>query len=95
MTFSADKASRLVDRVTGLKVGAGTEEDVQIGPLIDEAAVCKVESHVAAHGLRDISKHGRRVEQFSAGMTFSADKASRSTANLASTRPLRGALWIV
>jgi succinate-semialdehyde dehydrogenase/glutarate-semialdehyde dehydrogenase len=40
-------ARRLADRVTGLKVGAGTEEDVQIGPLIDEAAVRKVESHVA------------------------------------------------
>lgn len=38
---------RLADRVTGLKVGVGTEEGVQIGPLIDEAAMRKVEGHVA------------------------------------------------
>lgn len=32
----------LARRVASLKVGAGTEPDVDIGPLIDDAAVCKV-----------------------------------------------------
>lgn len=37
---------RLSQEVTGLKVGQGTEEGVVIGPLIDEAAVAKVEELV-------------------------------------------------
>jgi succinate-semialdehyde dehydrogenase/glutarate-semialdehyde dehydrogenase len=37
----------LVDSVKELKVGRGTEEDVAIGPLINRAAVEKVERHVA------------------------------------------------
>ncbi|MCE4225268.1 NAD-dependent succinate-semialdehyde dehydrogenase [Methylobacterium sp. C25] len=40
-------ARKLADRVAGLKVGAGTQEGVLIGPLIDEAAIRKVEGHVA------------------------------------------------
>jgi succinate-semialdehyde dehydrogenase / glutarate-semialdehyde dehydrogenase len=40
-------AKRLVDRVARLKVGAASEPDVAIGPLIDEAAIAKVEEHVA------------------------------------------------
>lgn len=46
-------AARLAARVAQLRVGAGTDPDVQIGPLIDEDAVLKVEAHVAdalAHG---------------------------------------------
>ena len=38
---------RLVAGVTGLKVGAGIEADVKVGPLIDEPALAKVERHVA------------------------------------------------
>ena len=38
---------KLVDGVTRLKVGVGTEPDVKVGPLIDPAALEKVERHVA------------------------------------------------
>jgi succinate-semialdehyde dehydrogenase/glutarate-semialdehyde dehydrogenase len=38
---------RLVAGVTGLKVGAGVEPDVKVGPLIDDPALAKVERHVA------------------------------------------------
>jgi succinate-semialdehyde dehydrogenase/glutarate-semialdehyde dehydrogenase len=38
---------RLTRAVTALKVGAGTEPDVNVGPLIDEQALAKVERHVA------------------------------------------------
>jgi succinate-semialdehyde dehydrogenase/glutarate-semialdehyde dehydrogenase len=38
---------RLTEAVTALKVGAGTEADVKIGPLIDDQALAKVERHVA------------------------------------------------
>jgi succinate-semialdehyde dehydrogenase/glutarate-semialdehyde dehydrogenase len=38
---------RLTERVSALKVGAGTEPDVGVGPLIDDQALAKVERHVA------------------------------------------------
>src|SRR5256884_9962998 len=38
---------RLTAAVQELKVGAGTEPDVNVGPLIDEPALAKVERHVA------------------------------------------------
>ena len=38
---------RLVPAVEALKVGDGFEEGVQVGPLIDEPAVTKVEEHVS------------------------------------------------
>jgi succinate-semialdehyde dehydrogenase / glutarate-semialdehyde dehydrogenase len=37
---------RLTRAVTALRVGAGTEADVKVGPLIDEHALAKVERHV-------------------------------------------------
>ncbi|MCW2248548.1 succinate-semialdehyde dehydrogenase/glutarate-semialdehyde dehydrogenase [Azospirillum fermentarium] len=40
-------AARLAAAVADLKVGAGSEPGVTQGPLIDERAVAKVESHVA------------------------------------------------
>jgi succinate-semialdehyde dehydrogenase/glutarate-semialdehyde dehydrogenase len=40
-------AERLAARVTTLKVGPGTAEDVLQGPLIGEGAVRKVEAHIA------------------------------------------------
>jgi succinate-semialdehyde dehydrogenase / glutarate-semialdehyde dehydrogenase len=42
-----DFLRRLTEAVTALKVGAGTEPDVDVGPLIDEQALAKVERHVA------------------------------------------------
>jgi succinate-semialdehyde dehydrogenase/glutarate-semialdehyde dehydrogenase len=40
-------AERLAQEATKLKVGQGTEVDVQQGPLIDERALAKVESHIS------------------------------------------------
>jgi succinate-semialdehyde dehydrogenase/glutarate-semialdehyde dehydrogenase len=40
-------AAKLADKVSQLKVGAGTEPGVMIGPLIETAAIDKVKSHVA------------------------------------------------
>ncbi|MEQ1730208.1 MAG: NAD-dependent succinate-semialdehyde dehydrogenase [Vicinamibacterales bacterium] len=40
-------AARLSDAVSKLKVGPGLEPGVTQGPLIDEAAVAKVEAHIA------------------------------------------------
>jgi succinate-semialdehyde dehydrogenase/glutarate-semialdehyde dehydrogenase len=39
--------AKLLDVVTALKVGDGTAPGVAIGPLIDDAAVAKVEEHIA------------------------------------------------
>ena len=40
-------AIKLVERVVKLRVGNGLEAGVQLGPLIDDAAVTKVEEHIA------------------------------------------------
>jgi succinate-semialdehyde dehydrogenase / glutarate-semialdehyde dehydrogenase len=39
-------AAKLAEKVRALKVGRGTEAGVNIGPLIDEKAVAKVEEHI-------------------------------------------------
>jgi len=49
-------ADKLAAEVKKMKVGAGTEEGVTTGPLINKAAVEKVEEHVA-----DALKHGAKV----------------------------------
>jgi succinate-semialdehyde dehydrogenase / glutarate-semialdehyde dehydrogenase len=49
-------ADKLAAQVKKMKVGAGTEEGVTTGPLINKAAIEKVEEHVA-----DALKHGARV----------------------------------
>ncbi|MFT4067731.1 NAD-dependent succinate-semialdehyde dehydrogenase [Paraburkholderia sp.] len=52
---------RVVERVAGLRLGNGLEPGVQLGPLIDAAAVCKVEEHVAdAVGKGATLLHGGR-----------------------------------
>lgn len=40
-------AARLTEAVQGLPVGDGMTEGTQLGPLIDERAVCKVQTHIA------------------------------------------------
>ncbi|HKY81247.1 MAG TPA: NAD-dependent succinate-semialdehyde dehydrogenase [Sphingobium sp.] len=40
-------AAKLVEAVNGLKVGPGTDDGVTQGPLINAAAVAKVEEHIA------------------------------------------------
>lgn len=49
-------AEKLTAAVKGLKVGPGTESGVTVGPLINEAALKKVEEHVA-----DALEHGAKV----------------------------------
>lgn len=51
-----DFAARLARAVSELRVGNGAEPGVEIGPLIDDAAIAKVEAHV-----RDALRHGARV----------------------------------
>jgi len=60
---------RLTRAVTALRVGAGTEADVNVGPLIDEQALAKVERHVAdaLDGGAEILVGGERHER---GHTF-------------------------
>ncbi len=49
-------AQKLSARVAQFKVGPGIDEGVTIGPLIDDAAIAKVEEHVA-----DAIAHGAKV----------------------------------
>ena len=60
---------RLTEGATALKVGAGTEPDVSVGPLIDEHALAKVERHVAQalEGGAELLAGGGRHER---GQTF-------------------------
>jgi succinate-semialdehyde dehydrogenase/glutarate-semialdehyde dehydrogenase len=62
-------ARRFAAKVAEMRVGAGTEAGVTQGPLIDEAALAKVESHVA-----DAVDRGARVltggKRHSRGGTF-------------------------
>ncbi|QCP49628.1 NAD-dependent succinate-semialdehyde dehydrogenase [Trinickia violacea] len=54
-------AARVAERVAKLRIGNGLEPNVELGPLIDEAAVAKVEEHVSdalANGARLL--HGGR-----------------------------------
>ena len=55
---------RLVRRVAQLRVGPGLEAGSQLGPLIDDAAVAKVEAHIAdacAQGARVAHGGGRHA----------------------------------
>jgi succinate-semialdehyde dehydrogenase / glutarate-semialdehyde dehydrogenase len=61
--------ARLTEAVTALKVGVGTAPDVNVGPLIDDQALAKVERHVAdavASGA-EVVTGGERHER---GLTF-------------------------
>jgi len=49
-------AAKLAEKVRALKVGRGTETGVNIGPLIDENALAKVEEHV-----RDAVSKGAKI----------------------------------
>jgi succinate-semialdehyde dehydrogenase/glutarate-semialdehyde dehydrogenase len=61
--------ARLTDAVAALPVGAGTEPDVKVGPLIDDQALTKVERHVAdaLSGGAELLTGGARHER---GLTF-------------------------
>ena len=55
---------KLVARVSGMKLGYGMDEGVTVGPLIDEAAVAKVEEHLAdaVSGGATVMTGGRRSD---------------------------------
>jgi len=57
-------AQKLAAAVKTMKVGSGVDEGVTIGPLIDSAAIDKVESHIAdalAQGARLLTGGGRHA----------------------------------
>ena len=57
-------AARLAEEVGKLRVGAGVEEGVDQGPLIDQAAVAKVEAHIGdalAQGARVLAGGARHA----------------------------------
>lgn len=58
-------AKRLAEKVKALKVGAGIEEGVNIGPLINEDGLAKVEEHVedALQKGAKVAIGGRRARQ--------------------------------
>jgi succinate-semialdehyde dehydrogenase/glutarate-semialdehyde dehydrogenase len=49
-------AEKLSQRVTRMKVGAGTDEGTEIGPMINAAAIDKIERHIA-----DAKKKGAQI----------------------------------
>ena len=57
-------ASKLTERVKALKLGYGLDDDTDIGPLIDDAAVEKVEEHLkdATDGGAKVLAGGRRSD---------------------------------
>lgn len=65
-------ATQLVERVTALEIGCGMHPSTQIGPLINAAAVAKVEDHIAdalAKGARLLTG-GKRTHIDNAGYFF-------------------------
>lgn len=66
----AEMTQKIIDRVKTIKVGPGDQEDTQVGPLINQKAIDKVEHLVA-----DAMKQGAQVET-------GGDKADISTSSL-------------
>jgi succinate-semialdehyde dehydrogenase/glutarate-semialdehyde dehydrogenase len=58
-------SSRLVSRMGAMKIGFGVDADVEVGPLIEAAAVEKVEAHVADAVSRgaSVATGGKRPEE--------------------------------
>lgn len=79
-------AVKLVERVARLRVGNGLEPEVQLGPLIDDAAVAKVEEHIAnavAAGARVL--HGGRRHALG-GRFFEPTVLAGATSDMALAR---------
>ncbi len=63
-SVAAAFSQKLAEAASALKVGAGLGEDVSVGPLIEEAAVEKVERHIAdavAHGAKVLTGGARHA----------------------------------
>jgi len=57
-------SQRLADAARALKVGPGSEEGVSVGPMIEEAAIEKVERHISdalAHGAKVLTGGARHA----------------------------------
>lgn len=65
-------ASKLAAAVSGLKVGNGLDRDVVLGPLIDDNAVAKVESHI-----RDAVSKGAGIVSGASAMRLAVISSSR------------------
>jgi succinate-semialdehyde dehydrogenase / glutarate-semialdehyde dehydrogenase len=79
-------AAKLVERVRKLHVGNGLEAGMQLGPLIDDAAVAKVEEHIAdavAQGATVL--HGGRRHALG-GRFFEPTVVGGATAHMALSR---------
>ncbi|MET9844330.1 NAD-dependent succinate-semialdehyde dehydrogenase [Streptomyces ossamyceticus] len=79
-------AKKLTERVAALAIGDGFDEGAQLGPLIDEDAVAKVESHVAdavAHGAT-VVQGGKRHPR--GGLFYEPTVLTGVTAEMAVTR---------
>ena len=74
-------AEKLAVEVKKMKVGPGTEEGVTTGPLINKAAVEKVEEHVA-----DALEEGRQAWCWAASATRSAATSTSRPSSPTSTR---------
>jgi succinate-semialdehyde dehydrogenase / glutarate-semialdehyde dehydrogenase len=75
-------AAKYAAQAARLKVGPGTEPDVQVGPLIEEAAVRKVEEHIAdaaAQGAQVVTG-GRRHAR--GGLFFEPTVLTNATATM-------------
>lgn len=79
-------AAKLVARVARLRVGNGLEPDVQLGPLIDDAAIAKVEEHIAnavAGGASVLQGGGRHAR---GGRFFEPTVLAGATSDMALAR---------
>ena len=80
--------ARLTDAVSKLEVGAGTEDGVDVGPLIDDAGLAKVEAHVADAVEKGaiIETGGGRVEAYPDGYFFEPTVISGCTDEMLCTK---------
>ena len=79
---------KLSARVAGMKVGAGFDEGVQVGPLIDEQALSKVQRHVddaLAKGARMLTG-GKVLNAESGGRFYAPTVLADATANMLCAR---------
>ncbi len=79
---------KFAQRVRQAKIGNGFEEDVVQGPLIEEAALVKVQRHIddaLAHGARVVAG-GKRLSHLGSGQFFEPTVLADVTASMACTR---------
>ena len=75
-------ASKLADKLGSMKVGRGTEEGVEVGPLIDDDQRSKVSELVA-----DATAKGAKVWWAAARRATAATSSSRPSSRTSRRRP--------